>query len=320
MSSPWRSTVASDGRTFAEVRRTLTPQWGRVWLQLGLGFALLFGGVSLSAALAGRSFLGDIALVGLTAAWVGVWMHYVQLFFHEASHYNLAPGRPRNDFLANLVIGSWVGQDIAPYRVVHFEHHRHLGTPKDLEHSYFEALTPRFLLESITGIRVLRVLGGRRKALEAKTGTKTPPAPRRWPLAFGLALHGSIVGALLLSGAVSTAVGWVVGIGSVLPAVLSVRQILEHRALDADPRTDYARVDHGEVNRMFGDGPVAWTLGAAGFNRHLLHHLEPQVPCTRLAELQSFLEDTSYAPEIARASTSYLATFVALIGPPRNSP
>jgi fatty acid desaturase len=94
----------------------------------------------------------------------------------------------------------------------------------------------------------------------------------------------------------------------VLPFLAAVRQILEHRSVAADPRADYRRVDHGVVNRMFGSGPIASTLGGAGFNRHLLHHWDPQVPCTRLAELERYLRGTAFAEVIRSAETTYLRT------------
>ena len=75
------------------------------------------------------------------------------------------------------------------------------------------------------------------------------------------------------------------------PFFVSLRQTLEHRDEDAHPGSDYTRVDHGgDANRLFGDGPVANTLGSAGFNRHALHHWEPQVSLHRLRELERYLD------------------------------
>ena len=102
-----------------------------------------------------------------------------QLFIHEAAHYNLAPTRQANDKLADRLICWQVGTTIAAYRRTHAEHHRHLGGPHDTEISYTRRLTPRFLIEMVTGIHALRVFTGR-----AGGGTQAKPAdaaaaPRR---------------------------------------------------------------------------------------------------------------------------------------------
>ena len=46
----------------------------------------------------------------------------------------------------------------------------------------------------------------------------------------------------------------------------------------------YCAACHGTSAK--GDGPLASTLGGAGFNRHLLHHWEPKISYTRFRELE----------------------------------
>ena len=82
----------------------------------------------------------------------------------------------------------------------------------------------------------------------------------------------------------------------VFPFLASLRTLLEHRAEDADPRANYAEVDQGPVNRLFGSGPLASTLGSAGFNRHALHHWEPQISYTRLKDIEAYLLRTEVGP------------------------
>ena len=88
---------------------------------------------------------------------------------------------------------------------------------------------------------------------------------------------------------------------------------MEHRDENAPSDRDFTKFAHGKVNRMFGSGPVASTLGGAGFNRHLLHHWEPQISYTNLAEVEWFLNDTNVAPVLARHQTSYFRTFFQLL-------
>ena len=68
------------------------------------------------------------------------------------------------------------------------------------------------------------------------------------------------------------------------------------------------------MNKLFGSGPLASTLGGAGFNRHLLHHWEPQLSCTRLAELERFLENTELKPALDAHRTSYVREWLRLFG------
>jgi hypothetical protein len=97
------------------------------------------------------------------------------------------------------------------------------------------------------------------------------------------------------------------------PFFVSLRQTLEHRDEDADPAADYAQVDHGATNRLFGDGPVANTLGSAGFNRHALHHWEPQVSYTRLRQLELYLLRTELEPMVRERQTTYRKTLLRLL-------
>ena len=72
--------------------------------------------------------------------------------------------------------------------------------------------------------------------------------------------------------------------------------------------------DEGDaVTRLFGDGPLARVFGGAGFNRHLLHHLEPQISYTRLGDLEAFVMATSLAPRLDARRASYLGTFAELL-------
>ena len=95
--------------------------------------------------------------------------------------------------------------------------------------------------------------------------------------------------------------------------VATVRTILEHRDDLVEATRDCTKVPHGAFTRTFGDGPLASTLGAAGFNRHLLHHWEPQVSYTRLRELEAFLMRTDVAPILERRRSTYVGTFVLLL-------
>jgi fatty acid desaturase len=307
--------VDSQGRSFKDVRRELKPRLAQVWTHILAGHAVLVGtAVGLFVA---QDRLGMVAfaVAPVGALVIGYTMAYIQLFFHEAAHYNIAKSRKTNDLLANLFIGSLVGQDIRAYRPIHFDHHRYLGTVKDTEQSYFDALTPRFIFESLTGLRVLKVLSSRQRAAKVPkaAGATEKKSLFNAQLLLGLALHGALVGGAVLTRHWVFALAWVAGMGVVFPFFGAVRQVIEHRSFDARADVDYHANDHGPVNRLFGAGPLASTLGGAGFNRHLLHHWEPQVSYTRFAELEAFLLETEIGPLLKTHRVTYLQAFSRLL-------
>jgi fatty acid desaturase len=246
---------------------------------------------------------------------IGYTLAYINLFFHEAAHYLVAPRRDWNDWLANLFIGVLFGQDIRSYRIIHFDHHRHLGTPKDTERTYFDALSLRFFLELLTGIKALKVLRERNRYLKKRACKTTSPQRQHQVLGTILAAIALHVGLLLLAlafGLWFSGAAWLLGMGIVFPAFGATRQVLEHRDQPAAD-VDYRRVPHGALSRLFGDGLLASTFGGAGFNRHLLHHWDPQVSFTRLRDLERFLLDTPLGADLQKRRTSYGKTFLQLV-------
>ena len=112
----------SGGVTFPEFRKTLRPLYARVWRDIAIGYLALALAVALAVEAQAHWGLYSLALAPALACLVGYSVAYLQLFFHEAGHFNIAPGRRRNDLLANLFIGSFVGQDVGSYRIHHFDH------------------------------------------------------------------------------------------------------------------------------------------------------------------------------------------------------
>jgi fatty acid desaturase len=304
-----RDLVGARDVRYLDLRAELTPRWVQLWSSLLAGHVALVAIVVALVALGGRSLAGDAALVVGGAAAIGYVIHYVVLFQHEAVHYNLAPSRRANDLVCDVCIGPLIGETVAAYRTIHLAHHRHIGTPLDTERSYFEPLGTRFVLEGLTGLRIARIIRAR-LVHRASEGTAAPTGRGSipWVLLAAVVLHGSIIAMALLTGRPVLALAWVIGVGGVFPLVNTTRQLLEHRGDTASATVDYAIVPHGVVNRMFGSGPLASTLGGAGFNRHLLHHWDPAVSCTRLADLEAFLLGSQVADAVVRRRTTYLAT------------
>ena len=127
--------VDAHGTGYQSFRTTLRPRWLRVWADILLGYlalALVAGG---SLAASGLAWPWQCAVALACAAAFGYWMAYLQLFLHEAAHFNIAASRRWNDRLANLLVAGWTGTAIAAYRIIHWEHHRFHGQPNDAEHS-----------------------------------------------------------------------------------------------------------------------------------------------------------------------------------------
>jgi fatty acid desaturase len=310
--------IDSSGRTLKDFRRSLQPSFGRVWFDIGAGYVAL--GVIVAAVIAidqhfPRAFVLTALLGGLA---IGYVLAFLQLFFHEAAHFNIARTRAGNDLLANLALGLITGQNIKAYRVVHMDHHRLLGTPTDTEHSYFDALNARFLLESLTGVRLLRVMLARRSHVAEKAQQQASQTARaaRGMLIAGLVFNLALLAACAWARCWSLFFAWPFGMIIVLPAVTSIRQLLEHRSYDAKSSVDYSTSPHGAMTRMFGSGPLASTLGGAGFNRHLLHHWDPQLSYTNFVAMEEFLLDTPAEPVIRGATTTYVRALLRLMKSP----
>jgi fatty acid desaturase len=311
-----KATLIDDrGMPYREFRKGLEPRWARVWLALGSAYLVLAATVAALVLIEpGLPLAVPVTLAG--ALIIGYTIHAINCFFHEAAHYNVIPGRRANDLVTNLLMGWMFGSSVALYRRIHFQHHRALGTTMDSENSYFDALRIRYLAEGIVGLRLLRVLRQYRETEAAMAPSPRPPDEGRgrvaWLSVAAVVNLGIVVGLVLLSSPVA-AIAWVAGLLIVFPFMVSLRTVLEHRSEEADPGVDYRTIDHGPVNRLFGSGPLASTVGSAGFNRHAIHHWEPQLSYTRLADVEAYLLRTEVAPLIRERQTTYVDTFLRLL-------
>jgi fatty acid desaturase len=305
--------VNSKGITYTQFTAALKPRYSIVWLNIGFGYAVLLAILLLGMYVEKAAPAYFIISIPLGAILVGYWFAFIHLFIHEASHYNIARDKKTNDLLANIFLGLIAGTDIKFYRALHFDHHRHLGTVDDPEHTYFDALNWRFVFESLTGIRLFKVIAGRNEHAKANKNVTDELMKKNKTIFLAGMLFNFLVGcAFFFTGFWQVALMWLAGIGVIFPFFLSLRQLLEHRSESAQSAIDYYKTDHGEVNRMFGVGLIALTFGSAGFNRHFLHHWAPQISCTRLGDLESYLKDTEFAKEVSSKRTSYFATFIKL--------
>jgi fatty acid desaturase len=163
------------------------------------------------------------------------------------------------------------------------------------------------MLQLLLGIYAIRIYLGRRRTAQSVSATYDGSQKKNdlMPLAAGATVHLAILFSLITIGAPYAAISWVIGMGMFFPFFAAIRQLLEHRPADNVP-------DGSATTRLFSDGLLAHFFGGAGFNRHLLHHLEPQISYTRLAEFEQFLSGTELKAWLDARRTTYSVAFCLL--------
>jgi len=304
-------------------RASLRPNYAIAWRQIV--FCILMMVTGFAAHLLFTIRWGNFAgfAVGIvTALWIGFWLNALLTFGHEAAHFNLAAGHGRNDILADWSIWLFFPQTTKAYRRSHWQHHLHLGDPEDTEISYQNCLSPWFLTKTLTGIYlitlVFRYAFGRRG--RPKDVSNVQNEKRSRVSAGGLvaplrtvATHGVFVCTALYFRCYATAIMWVAAAVFVFPSLATMRQVLEHRSAEAHCDVDYMAVPHGAVNRMFGSDVLSEFYGAAGFNRHLLHHWDPTVSYTCFDAMETYLNGTPLKARLESARSTYLSSLAMLI-------
>lgn len=302
--------------SWVEYRKTLRPNYIRAWVELFFCMAMLVAGFAVHLYLAHRHGNGFGLKIGiLFALWEGFWLNAILLFGHEAAHYNLASNRIYNDFFADWTVWLFFPQSTKSYRRSHWQHHLHLGDHEDTEISYHNCLSPWFLAKTLTGLYLITLVARYFFKKKPGTSTKTPAAKGLDVMSIlrTTVANAMFVGAAIAFHCYSAAAVWLFAVIFLFPMFASVRQILEHRSIDASCEIDFTKELHGPVNRMFGKDPVSRFFGAAGFNRHMLHHWDPTVSYTRFEEMHQFLAQTDLRARLESAQSTYLSTFAALV-------
>lgn len=295
------------GTSYAVYRETLRPYYLQAWLDITKGYFFLALVTITAILLPGFSATASWFYMPVAAVLTGYTAAYIALFAHEAGHYNLHPGKKTNDLLATLFVCLLFGLSIKSYRKIHWQHHLHLGTPADTETSYFHHLNNLFLLETLTGIHLLRTVVN-------KDGSRVlnPAQAResRLMLLAGFLLHGLLLTLAFYKGYWQAALIWIAGFGIFFPFFASLRQLLEHRDELAAAQTDFRKTPHGKLSRLFYHSLLSSSFGAAGFTRHLIHHWDPQVSYTRMKDIEQFLEEDRITGAVLKSSrTTYSKTF-----------
>lgn len=322
--SPRLSEVtAHDGTTWRDYRKRLRPHYQVAWRDIAICHALIVAGYVIALLTEHQcSAIWAVAWLPPVTLWIAFWLHALLGFGHEAAHNNLAVSRKWNDRLANLFVWSLFGQSVAQYRRVHWQHHLHLGDVNDSEISYHQCLSPSFLVKLLTGWHLIvafkRHLRAHGSVVPRGDGVGAlDRAGRnlidRLPMLVSLSVHAASTAVPWLLGFPVTALAWSIAVLVFFPCIATVRQLLEHRKIEARCEQDFRHELHGAVNRLFGTGLFARSFGSAGFNRHLLHHWDPAISYTRFDEMEAFFLKTKLAKELDAHRTIYLKMIFQLI-------
>jgi len=301
--------ISSGGKRYSEIRTELKPAYRKVVWDMAKGYAFLLLVFTLAGIFLNNKLVSNFIVVPAGAIAAGYCLAYLHLFIHAAAHYDIHPHKLTNDRISDYCIGVFFGIAIKKYRKIHWLHHTNLGTKNDTEHSYFNELNLPFILKCITGIHTLSVIISRIRTSEQHNTQKLS-----WIyLLYTAIFHCLLLTALYVAGGWPLLLMWLVALGIVFPLLAILRQLIEHRNLDASGTINYHIADHGKTSRLFGKGIIDSSFGAAGFNKHLLHHWDPTISYTRLDEVEDFLLKCPETANIIRESkTSYLKVFIAL--------
>ena len=306
--------IGVDGMKYADFRKKLTPRYVKVWKDIATGYVVIMLIMAASIYLESASYVYFWMFIPLISLVVGYTFAYIQLFCHEAIHFNLHPNKAKNDVLANIFLFSWVGNDIDQCRERHWQHHQYFGTTKDPENIYFKPISTQLIFSILSSIYFVKNILIKRFVILFYKMPFTKKRRQIFMFLVGLILNLSILVICFKSSYWQTALIWLFAIIIFYPLFSTVRQILENRNRWADSKTDYKLVDHGKVMRTFNNDFFSRTFGGAGFNRKMLHQLDPEISYTRFDDLEAFLKDCpKYWVEIYRSKTSYFDTYLWLV-------
>jgi fatty acid desaturase len=310
-----RLLVDNSGIKYSEFRKTLKQKWGIVWRDIAFGYLSLFLIMYLSiyAGMHG-SLLLQVCLFPVITILIGFFIANIQLFVHEAAHFNIHPNKKYNDILANVFLCSLTGINIKSYRKIHWNHHLYLGTTMDTENSYFNAPTPLFILQTLTGIHALKIILARKKKIDSGPVPAEVKKNQQIMFIVGIILNLCIVLVCFYSNFWLLLISWVAGIGVAFPFFGSIRQLIEHRCETAQKEVNYFEMDHGKLSRYFKKNLFSYFLGGAGFSKHMIHHWDPQISYTCFNDLERYLLNTQTCADILQQSeTTYVKTLLKLI-------
>ena len=297
----------------------------RATLSLAQTWTLVAGAAALALLTRGRP-LHALAVVAAVVAIAGA-QHQLAVLAHEAAHYRLFSRRWLND-LAGKLCAAPLGISMLTYRVVHRIHHNHLYEPLDPDLPLMAGYPRgkyyllRKLVKDLSGLTTLKnysYFRGRPEGRDAGSGRPlddTSPSlraaarrDRRLALAVYLALFAAAIG---LGYARWYLLLWVLPLITVLQAILRLRAVLEHGAVE-DTRTPLQA-----ARTNFVPFYLYWILFPHDVHYHVEHHLYPSIPHYRLADCHRLMRARGL---LDGANVKTLGETLRLVfAPPRQNP
>ena len=257
----------------------------------------------------------NLLMIPISAFWMAFWVRAYLLHFHEIAHFNIHKNKKVNDIIGNVFFTPFFGMWIKQYRKHHWKHHNHLGTHADTEVSYHNPINLGEIISGLTGIYILKILF-KYFLYFSKKNEESNYLKNIFLFISSVSLM--IVTQIIISFilynffSIFLSISWLLGFFIFSPFLEKIRQTCEHRSFDSSKDIDYTKIEHGPVTRLFGDDFFSKYFGAAGFNKHLLHHIDPEVSYTRFKELEDFLVKSDLSNLILSNRSSYLKTFKSL--------
>jgi fatty acid desaturase len=255
------------------------------------------------------------AIVGITGA-----QHALAVLAHEGAHYRFYKTRWLND-LAGKLCAAPLGLSMLTYRLIHRIHHNHLYEPLDPDLALMagyprgRGYLVRKLAKDLLGITTVKnyyYFVGKPQGVHRldDTSRELRAAARRERKLIGLATIAFFSLSIYMGFWRWYLLLWFLPLVTLLQAILRLRAIMEHGAVD-DTTTPLKA-----ARTNFVPFYLYWLLFPHDVHYHIEHHLYPSIPSYRLAECHRRLRARGVldGAEVAHMSEVMRKIFA----PPRN--
>ena len=253
-------------------------------------FAIIIGAVTFAY------LIWDPVLVAVTIAIIATQQHALIVLCHDSTHYRLFNPRWLND-LVGRTCGMVVGVSMCTYRIVHRLHHNHLYQDQDPDiplHGGYprgRIYLAKKLFRDFCGLSAWKTYAyffGAPSTNTESSGKSPPPLDDtskhlqnsarddRWLVA---GFHLTALFLAFASGyGLKYLLLWVLPLATVVPALLRLRALCEHGAVD--DITSPLRA----ARTNFSPRWLQWILYPHNVNYHLEHHIYPAIPQYKLPD------------------------------------
>jgi len=222
-----------------------------------------------------------------------IYLRILTEWFHEATHWNLVPGRRLNDFLGDLLIGTPIGTQLNSNRPGHFRHHAAT--------EFFNADDPDTLYQAAGSIGelvvgILRDLSGitavstflRATQLGTESGQGGRLSAAGWFI-WLLVFHGTCLVLSIQTGRYEIYPIYVVSVLCLYPVANRFRLFTQH-AWIRDDGSVYL-VDSGASRTYHGSLMTQLILISPMIMYHYEHHARPSLPYRALRSISAVSDD-----------------------------